>query len=106
MSTDTIRRSDLTNAVLAELGVSRHEAAELVESVLSTISDALCAGEDVKLSGFGSFELREKSARTGRNPKTGQEVPITPRRVLVFKASPVLKERVAAGPRITAEAAQ
>ncbi len=72
----------------------RNESAELVESVLNEISDALVRGEMVKLSSFGSFSVRQKGERIGRNPKTGEEVPILPRRVLVFRASHVLKNRI------------
>ncbi len=90
----TITRADLSEAVYQEVGLSRNESAELVESVLNEISDALVRGEMVKLSSFGSFSVREKGERIGRNPKTGEEVPILPRRVLVFRASHVLKNRI------------
>lgn len=99
MSDATLTRMDLTEAVFHELGLSRSESAELVESVLRHIADALVAGETVKLSSFGTFSVRSKSARMGRNPKTGEEVPISPRRVLSFRPSHLLKERVAAGGR-------
>lgn len=99
MSDTTLTRMDLTEAVFRELGLSRSESAELVESVLQHIADALVAGETVKLSSFGTFSVRAKSARMGRNPKTGEEVPISPRRVLSFRPSHLLKERVAAGGR-------
>jgi len=99
MSDTTLTRMDLTEAVFRELGLSRSESAELVESVLQHIADALVAGETVKLSSFGTFSVRSKSARMGRNPKTGEEVPISPRRVLSFRPSHLLKERVAAGGR-------
>jgi len=78
----------------AQVGLSRSESAELVDSVLHEISDALVRGETIKLSSFGSFVVRQKGERVGRNPKTGDEAPILPRRVLVFRASPALKERV------------
>lgn len=94
MSGRTITRADLSEAVYARLGLSRAESAELVELVLSEISDTLAKGETVKLSSFGSFVVREKGERIGRNPKTGIEVPITPRRVLVFKPSNVMKQRI------------
>lgn len=97
MAAHTITRSDLADALHDELDLPQRDAAAVVETVLQIISDTLSAGEQVKLSGFGAFELRDKSGRLGRNPKTGKEVPITPRRVLVFKASPVLKQRVALG---------
>ena len=94
MSSCTITRADLAEAVYEELGLSRNESAELVESVLDEVSSALVQGENVKISSFGSFAVREKSERIGRNPKTGIEVPISPRKVLVFKASNVLKQKV------------
>ncbi len=91
---DTITRAQLTEAVYQEVGLSRNESADLVESVLSEMSDALIRGEMVKLSSFGSFQVRQKGQRMGRNPKTGEEVPILPRRVLVFRPSHVLKKRI------------
>lgn len=94
MNTQTVTRADLAEAVYREIGLSRSESSELVESVVHHISDALLRGEQVKLAGFGTFSLRDKNERIGRNPKTGVEVPITSRRVLVFKASQILKERV------------
>ena len=94
MSGQTITRADLSEAVYQRLGLSRTESAELVELVLKEICDCLERGETVKLSSFGSFLVREKTERIGRNPKTGVEVPITPRRVMVFKASNVLKARI------------
>lgn len=97
MSDQTITRAELTEAVCQQLGTARPDASAIIETILSTVSTALARGEEVKLSGFGAFELRDKAARTGRNPKTGEEARITPRRVLVFKASPVLKDRVLNG---------
>jgi len=94
MSTNTVTRADLTEAVYREIGLSRVESAALVESIIDHMIDALLRGESVKLAGFGTFSLRDKKERMGRNPKTGKEVPITPRRVLVFKPSSVLKDRV------------
>ena len=94
MSENTVTRADLTDAVYREIGLSRTESQALVESVLDHISQALISGENVKLAGFGTFSLREKKERIGRNPKTGEEVPITPRRVLVFKPSQLMKDRV------------
>lgn len=94
MAGKTLTRADLADAVHREVGLSRQDSAALVESVLGMISDTLVKGETVKLSSFGSFQLRDKNGRVGRNPKTGEEVPIDPRRVLVFKPSQVLKERV------------
>jgi integration host factor subunit alpha len=94
MSQDTVTRAQLSEAVYQEVGLSRNESADLVESVLNEISDALARGEMVKISSFGSFAVRQKGQRVGRNPKTGEEVPILPRRVLVFRASHVLKSRI------------
>ena len=94
MAARTVTRADLSEAVYQEVGLSRNESADLVESVLNEISDALVRGEMVKLSSFGSFSVRQKGERIGRNPKTGEEVPILPRRVLVFRASHVLKNRI------------
>jgi integration host factor subunit alpha len=94
MNAGTVTRADLTEAVYREIGLCRSESSELVESVIDHISDALLRGETVKLAGFGTFSLRDKKERMGRNPKTGEAVPITPRRVLVFKASQVMRERV------------
>ena len=95
MSDNTLTRMDLSEAVFREVGLSRNESAQLVESLIQHISDALVAGEQVKISSFGTFSVRQKSARVGRNPKTGEEVPISPRRVLSFRPSHLLKERVA-----------
>lgn len=94
MAGKTYTRLDLTEAVYREVGLSRNESAELVESILSHISNALVDGETVKISSFGTFAVREKGARMGRNPKTGEEVPIEPRRVLVFRPSHILKDRI------------
>jgi len=90
----TVTRADLAEAVYREIGLSRSESSILVESMIGHISGALQRGENVKLAGFGTFSLRDKKERMGRNPKTGEDVPITSRRVLVFKPSQVLKERV------------
>ncbi len=97
MSEKTLTRMDLSEAVFREVGLSRNESADLVELVLKQMSDALAAGDTVKISSFGTFSVRAKSARVGRNPKTGDEVPISPRRVLTFRPSHLLKDRVAAG---------
>ena len=98
----TVTRADLTEAVYQEVGLSRNESAQLVESVLEEVASTLAQGEAVKVSSFGTFSVRDKAQRIGRNPKTGEEVPILPRRVLVFRASHVLKDRInrmtAAGP--------
>ena len=97
MSEKTLTRMDLSEAVFREVGLSRNESAQLVESMLEYMSDALVRGEQVKISSFGTFSVREKSARVGRNPKTGEEVPIQPRRVLTFRPSHLMKDRVADG---------
>jgi integration host factor subunit alpha len=94
MAGQTVTRADLAEAIFREVGLSRNESAKLVESVLSLVADALAQGEPVKISSFGSFTARLKGQRIGRNPKTGEEVPILPRRVLVFRASHVLKDRI------------
>ena len=99
MSENTLTRMDLSEAVFREVGLSRNESAQLVESVLLHISDALVRGEQVKISSFGTFSVRDKGSRVGRNPKTGEEVPIDPRRVLTFRPSHILKDRVASGNR-------
>jgi|SRR6202047_4855018 integration host factor subunit alpha len=90
----TVTRVDLAEAVYRCVGLSRKESANLVQSVLDELADALITGESVKLSSFGRFLVRAKSERIGRNPKTGIEVPITQRRVMVFKPSNVLKARI------------
>ena len=97
MPNKTLTRMDLSEAVFREVGLSRNESAQLVEAVLEHMSDALVDGEQVKISSFGTFSVRDKTARVGRNPKTGEEVPINPRRVLTFRPSHQMKERVAAG---------
>ncbi len=94
MTGHTVTRAELSEAVYQEVGLSRNESASLVETVLNEISGALVRGEMVKISSFGSFSVRQKGQRIGRNPKTGEEVPILPRRVLVFRASHVLKNRI------------
>ncbi len=95
MTDNTLTRSDLTEAVYREVGLSRNDSSELVESVLQHISEALVDGQTVKLSSFGAFSVRSKAQVIGRNPKTLEEVPIAPRRVLSFRASHVLKDRIA-----------
>ena len=97
MAGKTLTRMDLSESVFREVGLSRNESADLVASVLDHISDALVRGENVKISSFGTFSIRDKSERIGRNPKTGEEVPIKPRRVLTFRPSHLMKERVANG---------
>ena len=97
MGSKTLTRADLAEALVEKVGLPRNESQELVELVLREISNALVNGESVKLSSFRSFGIREKGERIGRNPKTGEEVPITPRRVLVFRPSNIMKERINAG---------
>jgi len=99
MTGKTLTRMDLSEAVFREVGLSRNESSDLVESILQHVSDSLVQGESVKISSFGTFSVRDKAARIGRNPKTGEEVPIHPRRVLTFRPSHLMKERVAAGNR-------
>src|SRR6476646_10075693 len=94
MTGKTITRVELYDAVYRNAGLSRSQSMAMVEAVFKEIADALATGENVKLSGFGSFIVRKKGERLGRNPKTGTEVPISPRRVLVFKPSPIVKQRV------------
>jgi len=90
----TVTRAQLGEVVYQEVGLSRNESAELLETVLGYMTDALAGGETVKISSFGSFSVRQKGRRIGRNPKTGEEVPILPRRILVFRPSQVLKNRI------------
>lgn len=97
MSNKTLTRMDLSEAVFREVGLSRNESSDIVERVIELMSDALVDGGQVKISSFGTFSVRAKSERIGRNPKTGEEVPITPRRVLSFRPSHLMKERVADG---------
>jgi integration host factor subunit alpha len=94
MAGHTVTRADLCEAVYQKIGLSRTESSKLVEAVLDEICDAVARGENVKLSSFGSFVVRDKGERIGRNPKTGVEVPIEPRRVMVFKPSNVMKARI------------
>ncbi len=93
-SMDTLTRAEIAEAINRKLGLSRSESLAMVESILRHMSDALAKGQNLKISGFGTFLLRDKAQRIGRNPKTGIEVPITPRRVLTFRASQMLKERI------------
>ena len=97
MGGKTLTRADLAEALVRKIGLPRNESQDLVELVLGEISTALAGGEGVKLSSFGSFGVRQKGRRIGRNPKTGEEVPITPRRVLVFRASNIMKSRINSG---------
>ncbi|MGM0560215.1 MAG: integration host factor subunit alpha [Pseudomonadota bacterium] len=97
MAEGTVTRADLGEAVYQEVGLSRNESMDLVEMVLQEMSDTLVKGEMVKISSFGTFSVRQKGQRVGRNPKTGEEVPILPRRVLTFRASHVLKNRINKG---------
>ena len=97
MAESTLTRAHLSEAVYEEVGLSRNESTQLVESVLNKISSTLVNGETVKVSSFGTFSVRSKGQRIGRNPKTGKEVPILPRRVLVFRPSQLLKDKVNQG---------
>jgi integration host factor subunit alpha len=97
MGERTLTRADLAEAVVQKVGLPRNESHEMVEMVLAEICGSLERGEQVKLSTFGSFDIRSKGERIGRNPKTGEEVPITPRRVLVFRASNIMKDRINRG---------
>ena len=94
-SVGTLTRADLAETINRKMGLSRADSLELVEAILAKMCDALADGENVKISGFGSFVLRDKRERVGRNPKTGIEVPIEPRRVLTFRASQTMRDRVA-----------
>ena len=93
----TLTRADLADIVHREIGLSRADSANIVEGILGHMCGALADGQNVKVSGFGSFILRDKGERIGRNPKTGVEVPIAPRRVLTFRASQIMRERIARG---------
>lgn len=90
----TLTRADLSDVVHREIGLSRAESASIVERILHHMCHSLSGGENVKISGFGSFLLRDKGERVGRNPKTGVEVPIAPRRVLTFRASQIMRDRI------------
>ncbi|MCZ8019695.1 integration host factor subunit alpha [Novosphingobium sp.] len=96
-SMQTLTRADLAEAINRKVGLSRADSLGMVEAILDHMGNALESGENVKISGFGTFLLRDKTQRIGRNPKTGVEVPITPRRVLTFRASQMLKDRIAKG---------
>lgn len=98
MAGRTLTRAQLAESVYQEVGLSRSESAGLVDAILGEISQSLLSEGSVKISSFGTFTVRQKGRRVGRNPKTGEEVPILPRRVLVFRASQALKERVTAAP--------
>ena len=97
MTGKTVTRADLTDAVYKTLGISRNESAAFVERILEEVAATLERGESVKISSFGTFSVRDKKLRMGRNPKTGEEVPIAPRRVITFRASHVLKDHINAG---------
>jgi len=103
MSEHTVTRAQLSDAVYQEVGLSRNESADLLELVLNEMVAALERGESVKISSFGSFSIRSKGKRIGRNPKTGEEVPILPRKVLVFRASQLLKSQINDGLAKTAK---
>lgn len=93
----TLTRAGLSESIYAAVGLSRNESAALLEAVLGRMKQALAEGESIKISGFGTFSVRQKGRRIGRNPKTGHEVPILPRRVLVFRPSQILREAVDSG---------
>jgi len=93
---ETLTRADLADALNREIGLSRADSAEMVEKILFHMCESLSRGENVKISGFGTFVLRDKGERVGRNPKTGVEVPIAPRRVLTFRASQMMRDRIVA----------
>ncbi|NNE40507.1 MAG: integration host factor subunit alpha [Marinicaulis sp.] len=99
MASNTVTRANLTDAVYRSVGISRNESAAFVERVLEEVAGSLERGETVKISSFGTFSVRDKKLRMGRNPKTGEEVPIAPRRVVTFRASHVLKDRINEGHR-------
>ena len=90
----TLTRADLADALTREVGLSRADSADVVEQILTHMCEALSSGENVKISGFGTFVLRDKGERVGRNPKTGVEVPIAPRRVLTFRASQMMRDHI------------
>lgn len=96
-SVGTLTRADLAETINRKMGFSRAESLAMVEAILNHMCDAMAKGENVKISGFGTFVLRDKKQRIGRNPKTGVEVPITPRRVMTFRASQILKDRIQNG---------
>ncbi len=92
----TLTRADLAESLHRQVGLSRADSGQFVEQILRHMCEALSSGENVKISGFGSFILRDKGERVGRNPKTGVEVPIAPRRVLTFRASQMMRDRIVA----------
>jgi len=102
---NTLTRAQLTEAIYVTVGLSRNESADLLESMLERIAEALTVGKSVKISGFGTFSVRQKGRRIGRNPKTGVEVPIMPRRVLVFRPSQMLRDAVNASATVRPAAA-
>ena len=97
MSNNSLTRLELSDAVVREVGLSRHEAMQLVDDVLDHVSSALADGENVKISSFGTFSCKQKKERIGRNPKTGIEAPITARKVVTFKPSQIMKEKINKG---------
>ncbi len=101
MENNTVTRADLAESVYEQVGLSRNESSDLVEQILDEVMAALVEEDNVKISSFGSFGVKHKKARVGRNPKTGVEVPISPRKVLVFRASHVLKERINKAVQVT-----
>ncbi len=105
-SSETLTRAAIAEAIHSKLGLSRAESLGMVESILRLMCEAMCEGENVKISGFGTFLLRDKGERVGRNPKTGVEVPITPRRVMTFRASQMLKDRIAEATPVESRASE
>ena len=101
---NSLTRLELSDALVREVGLSRHESMQLVDDVLDHLSNSLALGENVKISSFGTFSCRQKKERIGRNPKTGQEVPITARSVVTFRASNVLKSKVNTRNKMNSEA--
>jgi integration host factor subunit alpha len=89
-----LTKASMAESLFDELGLNKREARELVDSFFEDLRRALATGEQIKLSGFGNFDLRDKNQRPGRNPKTGEEIPITARRVVTFRPGQKLKSRV------------
>ena len=102
----TLTRASLAETIYAAVGLSRNESAALLEAILDRMKNTLAEGESVKISGFGTFSVRQKGRRIGRNPKTGTEVPILPRRVLVFRPSQILREEITRGTKEARDGSQ
>ena len=95
----TITRTDLVNAIYQEVGLARSDCADLLEAVLNKITDSLAEGDPVKISSFASFSVRHQNGRPGRNPKTGEDAPVPPHKVVIFRASQSLKDKISISPR-------